>query len=157
AQLAIQEGNEGEVVNLLNKASAAAPKDVTPKLVLAAYYLSRQKLKEADAVATAAIKIAPDNDEATALQGQIQFARGAKDQASTTFRRLVTRLPQSSGAQPLLGNTLAANKDEDGAVSAFSRAIELDPTSMQARNTLIDYAVRTGDKDRALSTAQDYA
>ncbi len=157
AQIAIQEGREADVSNLLNKASAASPKDATPRLVLAAYYLSRQKFKEADAATTAALKIAPDNDEATALQGQIQFARGAKDQAAATFRRLVTRLPQSSGAQLLLGNALAANKDQDGAVSAFSRALELDPTSMQARNTLIDYAVKIGDSDRALSTAHDYA
>jgi putative PEP-CTERM system TPR-repeat lipoprotein len=157
AQLAIQEGNDAEVVKLLNRASAAAPKEVTAKLVLAAYYLSRHKLKEADGVAASALKIAPDNDEAIALQGQIQYARGAKNQASATFRRLVTRLPQSSSAQLLLGNTLAATKDHDGAVSAFSRAIELDPTSLQARNTMIDFAIKTGDRDRALSTAHDYA
>ena len=157
AQIGIQEGREADVASLLNKASAAAPKDVTPKLVLAAYYLSRQKFKEADAAATSALKVAPDNDEALALQGQIQFARGARDQAAATFRRLVTRLPQSSGAQLLLGNALAVNKDQDGAVSAFSRAVELDPTSMQARTTLIDYAVRIGDKDRALSATRDFA
>ncbi len=34
AQIAIQEGRENDVANLLNKASAASPKDVTPRLVL---------------------------------------------------------------------------------------------------------------------------
>jgi len=157
AQIAIQEGNANDVASLLGKASAASPKDVTPKIVLAAYYLSRKQYPQADGAVTAALKVSPDNDEAIALQGQIQFARGSKDQAAATFRRLVTRLPQSSGAQLLLGNTLAANKDQDGAVSAFSRAIELDPTSIQARNTLIDYSIKIGDKDRALATARDFA
>ncbi|HVP86288.1 MAG TPA: XrtA/PEP-CTERM system TPR-repeat protein PrsT [Rhizomicrobium sp.] len=157
AQLAIQEGKLDDVPQLLGKAAAAAPKDPSPKTVLGAYYLSRKQYREADAAVTAALKIAPDNDEAIALQGQIQFARGNKDQASATFRRLVTRLPQSAGAQLLLGNALAGTKDQDGAISAFSRAIELDPTSMQSRNTLIDYAVQVGDSDRALGAAHDYA
>jgi putative PEP-CTERM system TPR-repeat lipoprotein len=157
AQLAIQEGNGKEVVSLLNKAAAAAPKDATPRTVLAAYYLSRKEFGPADAAITQALKIEPDNNEAIALQGQVQFARGAKNQAATTFRRLVTRLPQSSGAQLLLGNALAANKDQDGAISAFSRAVELDPSSMQARNQLIDYSIKIGDDDRALGTANDYA
>jgi putative PEP-CTERM system TPR-repeat lipoprotein len=157
AQISIQEGKLDEVPKFLGKAAAAAPKDPSPRTVLAAYYLSRKQFREADAAVTAALKVAPDNDEAIALQGQIQFARGNKDQASTTFRRLVTRLPQSAGAQLLLGNSLADTKDQDGAISAFSRAVELDPTSMQARTTLIDYSVRIGDKDRALGTAHDYA
>ncbi len=157
AQLSIQQGKWDDVPKLLGKASAAAPKDATPRTVLAAFYLSRKQFREADMAIASALKIAPDNDEAIALQGQIQFARGSKDQASATFRRLVTRLPQSSGAQLLLGNTLAANKDQDGAVSAFSRAVEIDPSSTQARDTLIDYSIRIGDPDRALSTARDYA
>ncbi len=157
AQIAISEGRDADVANYLNTASKVSPKDVTPRLVLSAYYLSHKKFKEAEGAAQAALKIAPDNDEATALLGQIQFARGSRDQAAATFRRLVTRLPQSSGAQLLLGNALAANKDRNGAISAFSRATELDPTSMQARNTLIDYAVQVGDKDRALAAAKDFA
>lgn len=157
AQLAIQEGKEADVPMLLGKASAAAPKDVSPKVVLASYYLSRKQYKEASATIASALKIAPNNEEVIALDGQIQFARGAKDQAAATFRRLVTRLPQSAGAQILLGNALAATKDQDGAISAFSRATELDPSSVQTRTTLVDYSIKIGDRDRALTTARDYA
>lgn len=157
AQLAIQDGREETVVPSLKKAIEAAPRDPTPSMVLATYYLSQKDYKQAEGYANSALKISPNSEEGVALLGQIQFARGSHDQASATFRRLVNIMPQSSGAQILLGNALVATKNQGGALSAFSRAVELDPTSIQARNALIDFSLKSGQSDRALNVTKEYA
>jgi putative PEP-CTERM system TPR-repeat lipoprotein len=143
-------------VPFLKKAVAASPHDPMPEIVLATYYLSQKNYTAAEATVTRALKIAPNSEEATALLGQIQFAKGAKDQASATFRRVANKLPQSPGAQILLANALAATKNNSGALSAYSHAVELDPTSIQARDALINFSIRTKQPERALNAAEDY-
>jgi putative PEP-CTERM system TPR-repeat lipoprotein len=157
AQFALEGGHEENVVPLLQRAVAASPKDPQATLTLASYYSFEKKYPEAEALLTSFMRAAPDNYDALATLARVQFARGAYAQSAVTLRQLASALPRSAPAQILLGDALAANKDNAGARAAYERAVQLDPSSLGARRSLIGFSVSAGNPDRAVSAARDYA
>jgi putative PEP-CTERM system TPR-repeat lipoprotein len=157
AQFALEGGHEEDVVPLLQRAIAASPKDAQAILSLTNYYMFRKKYAEAEALLTSLMRTAPDNYDALAALARVQFARGAYAQSTVTLRQLASALPRSAPAQMLLGDALVANKDNPGAKAAYERAVQLDPSSVGARRSLINFSVVTGDTNRAVSAAREYA
>jgi putative PEP-CTERM system TPR-repeat lipoprotein len=157
AQFALESGHEENVVPLLQRAIAANPKNPQANLSLANYYVLRRKFTEAEAVLTSLVQATPDNYDALAALARVQFARGARAQAAITVRRLATSSPRSAPAQMLLGDALAANKDNAGAKAAYERAVQLDLSALDARRSLVNFSIVNGDVNRAVSTAREYA
>ena len=91
------------------------------------------------------------------MQGQIEFASGAKDQAIATYRQLVTKTPQSPNAHMLLGMALAATGDKANSVAELQDAVKLAPTSAQVRAALIEVEIKNGAAEKALADARAFA
>ncbi len=81
-------GSPEEIVGLLNKAVAAAPTDVGPRLALINYYLRTKEPKKAVAAAQEAQAAIRDRPEIIEALGQAQQAAGDSNQALASFNRL---------------------------------------------------------------------
>ncbi|GAA0540630.1 putative PEP-CTERM system TPR-repeat lipoprotein [Rhizomicrobium palustre] len=155
AELSLRLGQDAKAEGYLKRAAASDQKSVTPSLALASYYLSRKRIKEASAVVAAARQRAPKDNNAAALQGEIQLASGQTDAALATFRPLAAALPNSPQIQLLLASALVAKKDNKGAEAAYKRSLALAPQFTIARTALVRFASDTGNTSLALATAEE--
>jgi len=102
----------------------------------------------------------PDRLPATATEQDVLVAAIGLEQAGRTadaavaYRTMLTRWPDSLGAQMGLGNALFAAKDFAGAARAFRAAAEGHPKAADAWNNLAYALARLGRRDDALAAAR---
>lgn len=156
-QIAIQTGQQQDVLTLFDQAIKARPNSPVPRRSFVSYLLAHGKLDAAQTAADELLKIAPDNADAIALKGQIELARGQTVEAVKTFGLLTAEKSPSAGAFDLLARALNAAKDAAGAENAARKAIDVAPNSADARLVLIELQITSGKGDTALTTAREYA
>lgn len=157
AEIAARRGQDAQVQSLLKQAIAADRDNPTPRLVLANYHLIHKNYRDAQAALAELLQVSPQNVEALAMLGQVQYALGMKDQAVTTYRQLTNRVPQSASAQVLLAGVLAGTGDRTNAKIALQKAVALAPDSPNTRAQLISLELGGGAKEEALAIARAYA
>ncbi|HSS13175.1 MAG TPA: tetratricopeptide repeat protein, partial [Rhizomicrobium sp.] len=156
ARIAQQQGDDRSVVASLNQAIGAAPANMTPRIALMEYLISRKKFPEAQAAADGLFRVQPNNAEGLLLLGRIQLARGQNKEAIATYRRLVSLTPTAAGPQLLLGNALAISQDRAGAARALETAAKLSPASAEVKATQINFQINQGNKDGAVASARAF-
>jgi putative PEP-CTERM system TPR-repeat lipoprotein len=147
-------GNTKESLAWLDKAKAASPQAVYPRLVFGAYYLAKKDYRRAIDELKDAQTFHATNADVLDLLGQAQLADGQVSQAVGTFKQLVTYRPDLPIAHYRLGSAQARAGDTSGAAASLKRAVELKPDYSEALLALAEIDIRAKEYDAALSIAK---
>ncbi len=148
-------GTKEEVGELIAKAVAANPIEVTPRVVQIDFLLRSNDVKQALSAAQAAVAALPDSAELLGALGRTQQAAGDSNQAISSYNRLVGMRPQE--VQPLLrlADAQMAAKDRNAAAASLRKALEIKPDLLEAQRGLIMIEVDAKRFEQALKLARD--
>lgn len=147
-------GTPEEVAGLINKAVAANPTEVQPRLALIQYYLNTKDNKKALTAANDALAAIPDKPEILDALGRTQQISGDLNQALTTYGKLATLQPASPLAQMRLAEIHIASKNKDEAGKSLKKALEIKPDLIEAQRGLILLAMDAKKPKEALDVAR---
>ena len=136
---------------------ATAPATVSdPRLFTyrAHLLLTVGRVDEAAADIERALRLAPDDADARALQTIIAVVRGEKDQALDIAQKAVQAAPNSATARIALSYAQQARFDLEGARASVEKAVALDPQNALAWARLSELSASFGELDRALRLAE---
>ena len=155
AELLVMSGHSpDEVRATLERAIAAAPKSVRPRLALVNYFTNLRDAKSALDAAKAAQAAFPDDMQVLEAVGVAQRANGQTDDALATFKRLVQAQPQNVSALLRLADVEVAQKDYSAAVATLRKAIEADPNQNRALLALAKTFLLSGHPEDAIAEAR---
>jgi len=146
-----------EVRATLERAIAAGPTAVAPRVALARHHLSVKDPKRALAVAQELATAHPSDPQAIGTLARVQAAAGDQQQAISSFNRLVSLQPKSAAPLLELADMQRAVKDRNGAELTLKRALELKPDMLDAQQRLIAVMLedrRTADALKVARTIQ---
>lgn len=153
AQVAARAQDEQGFVDWLGRAVRAEAKALRPRRLLAEYYLAKGRSDQALALANEAAKANPDDPEALAFLGQMQFASGARENAVASFSRLVDMLPDPTGALVELARAQIALRRYGDARASLAQALEKAPDFPPALKVAGDLELLDGSPAKALAYA----
>jgi putative PEP-CTERM system TPR-repeat lipoprotein len=155
AELLVMSGHgPDEVKAMLERAIAAAPKSVRPRLALISYFNNRRDNKAALDAAKLAQGAFPDDTQVLEAVGVAQRAAGQNDDALATFTRLVQLQPQNVQALMRLADVEVAKKDYSSAVATLRKAIDADPSQHRALLALAKTFLISGHPEDAIAEAR---
>jgi len=143
-----------EVTPVLERAVAAAPSQLAPRLALIRYLARQKDWKATLAAAQAANAALPDNPVLLEALGSAQLVSGETNQAVDTFRRIVTLAPKNVAALMRLADAQARTKDFTGATASLRQALLLAPDNAVALISLAAMHVQAGTVDAGLADAK---
>ena len=150
---AVESGDHDAVLRLTEPMLAARPGDDAAHEYRARALLALDRLDEAEAHASDAVRLDPDEIRYRELLAQVLSRRGAHRDAAAEFGRLARNDPQQADW------TVAEARERIGAdqhsmgVDAARRAVRLDPRDGRAQLTLAQALTRSGDARGALQAA----
>jgi putative PEP-CTERM system TPR-repeat lipoprotein len=154
ANLESASGNAKQSGPWLEKAKAAQPDALAPRLDLALYYFRNNNNAKALAELRDADRIAPANPQVLNLLAQIQAADGQTLEAIATFKKLVSVRPNSPLAHYGLALLQIKNQNLPEAADSLRKAIELRPNYPEAVNALAGLEMRAGRPGEAIKLAR---
>jgi putative PEP-CTERM system TPR-repeat lipoprotein len=146
--------DEAEYIAWLKKAAQTDPAALKPRLLLANYYLSRNDIQQALAVAREAQFANPYDPQALDLLGVAQLAAGEKESAVLTFGKLAIAVPMSPAAHYRLATAQEATQNFAGATVSLNNALSLKPDYLDAEVLLASVEARMGQYREAMNIAQ---
>ena len=152
--LAVTGGSAQDVRAVLDKAVAANPSSVRPRLALINYLARHGEPKAAVDAAQSAVSAIPNNVQALEALGAVQLASGAASQAVDTFKKVVELQPQNPVSYLRLAEIQNAAKDYESALVNEHKAIALKPDIPQAYLALARTYVLSGHPDDAIAEAR---
>jgi putative PEP-CTERM system TPR-repeat lipoprotein len=155
AGIAAGTGRDAEVVSWLEKAIAAGPGLVRPRVLLSTYYLQKRDAQKALAIAKQAQALDADNSEALDALGAAQLATNEPDAAVASYRKLTALAPTDPAAHYKLGMAQAAARDIEGSRASLNRALQLKPDFLQAKVELAAVELRAGAYGESLRIAKE--
>ena len=120
----------------------------------AAALLTVGRADEAQVVIDEALKNAPGDADALALQAVIAVARNEKGTAFDLAKKAVAANPESAAARVALSYAQQANFDLEGALASLQAAVRVEPENAFARARLSELLLSFGRLDEALDEAQ---
>lgn len=149
AQVALATRDLDAATGYLEKARAATPGALSPRVGLARLYLYRSQLDLASAVIAEGHTIAPEDPNVRMLEGLLALATGKAAEAVTTLESLAHQFPQSAALQASLANAyMHAGRPAD-ARAASAEALRLNPNDWPAHVLQIDVALAQNDQHDA--------
>lgn len=156
ADIAIRQGDDAGSRSLLGQAIRLSPGNVTPRIALTRYLVSRGDMKGALAAAHGCVGVQADNIDCVLLLGKIQSTLGQKKEAAASFRRLVSLKPNDASARLMLSAALALSGDRAGAGRALDAAAELAPQAAEVKRAQINFQFGLGNADAAVAMARSF-
>jgi putative PEP-CTERM system TPR-repeat lipoprotein len=144
-----------EALAWLEKAKAAHPEALAPRLALGTYYLRHKQNSAALVELDEGQRFHPDNPELLNLLGQAQAANGRKAESIATYRKLVAMRPDSPLAYYRLAIAQVDNQNLSDASESLRKAVQLKPDYVDAVVALARLEVQAGRPDQALKLAKD--
>lgn len=157
ADLSLAEGKQDDAVLWLEKARAAAPAAIEPRLRLIEAFIARAMLERAAPVESELVKLAANDPRIVNATGELRLAGKDYAAAIAAFERLVELAPGVARAQLQLARAYRAAGSDDKAHTAFERAIELAPDDQKLQLQFIRFAVETRSLPRELAFARGLA
>jgi putative PEP-CTERM system TPR-repeat lipoprotein len=155
AELLVLSGRSpDEVRATIDRAIAAAPKSVRPRLALINYYGNLRDAKAGLEAAKAAQAAFPDDVQILEAVGAAQRAAGQADEALATFKRLVQLQPQNATASLRLADVQVAKKDYSAAIATLGNVISAEPDNNRALVALAKTYVMSGHPEDAIAEAR---
>jgi len=156
AGIAIRQGDDAGSRSLLSQAITLSPRNVTPRIALTRYLISRRDMKGALAAAKGCLEVQPDNTDCVRFAGSIQSTLGQKKEAAASFRRLVSLQPTDASARLMLSAALALTGDRAGAGRALDAAADLAPQAAAVKQAQISFQIGQGNVDAAAAMARTF-
>lgn len=147
-------GTPEEVAGLINKAVAANPGEVAPRLALIQYHLNTKDFKKAMTSANDAITALPDKPEILDALGRTQQMSGDLNQALITYGKLAALQPASPLAQLRLAEIHVASNNKPEASKSLKKALDIKPDLLEAQRALILLAMEGKRTSEALDLAR---
>jgi putative PEP-CTERM system TPR-repeat lipoprotein len=154
AGVASATGKESEYVAWMEKAAQTAPSDVRPRVFLADYYLKKNDVQKALALAREAQTAHPTDAQAMDALGTVQLAAGENENAVVTYGKLVNVIPKSAVAHYKLAVAQAATRNMGAARTSLSKALALRPAYLDAEILLASVELSVGHHADALKIVQ---
>jgi putative PEP-CTERM system TPR-repeat lipoprotein len=148
-------GTADEVAALINKAIAADPKAVTPRLALIGLHLKNQDTKKAITAANDGLAGLPDNPQLVHALGRAQQAAGDTEAALTTFNKLVQLAPNTPLPWIRIAEVQVQAKNNSAAMQSLRRALTIKPDLVEAQVALMRLEIADGKPKEALTVARD--
>jgi putative PEP-CTERM system TPR-repeat lipoprotein len=138
AQLsAVNGAGKDEVAALLDKAVAANPEEITPRLLLIDLFLRNNDIKQAMTVAQSGVTTLPNNADLLDGLGRVQSLSGDHNQAIATYSKVVALRPLSPQPHLRLAEAQLLSKNSQAAEQSLRKALELKPELLEAQAALI--------------------
>ncbi len=155
-QDALTSAHQGRWIEALNNLEQIEEgrKDTQFHTFRAALYLHQGSIAEARNDLRQALKLAPDNSEALALQAVIAVVQNRREEALRLAQDAVGSNAGSAAAQLALSYARQAHFDLPGALQAAEAAVALAPENGTARARLAELRLSVGQLDQGLRTAQ---
>lgn len=119
-----------------------------------AYLLLVGRVDEAGAEIGQALKTAPGNSDALAVQSVIAVAQNDKEKAFNLAKRAVDSAPKSASARIALSYALQARFDLREALENMKEAVKVEPGNALAWARLSELHLSFGEQDEALKAAE---
>lgn len=149
-------GNRAEALQLVEKAVAANPEAMLPRIALIRWYLAGGDAAKAVEVGLAANAKFPRNADVLSVLGGAQLASGAAVQAVSTLRELAALQPRVAAAHFQLAGAQVEAGDLANARQELKRTLELDPQNVAAKLAQIRLEVRADNRPTALDLARSF-
>jgi putative PEP-CTERM system TPR-repeat lipoprotein len=148
-------GSADEVAGLINKAIAANPKELAPRMALVALHLRNNDTRKAIAAAQDGLTALPDDPQLVHALGRAQQAAGDTDAALTTFGKLAQLQPGSPIPLLRTAEVQAQAKNNDGAMQSLRKALIIKPDLVEAQVALMRLEIAGGKPKEALTMAKE--
>jgi len=147
ANLEAIESNEQGMVGYLQRALNAHPQSITPKVMLARYFLISNQPQEAMSLFQGLDDTQNKNPKILENMGLAHLALQQFAQAKESFFALVEQKPNSYEAHFQLANALAGAGDKEGTKKELQETIRLRPGHVAARVALAKLSLNEGQED----------
>jgi putative PEP-CTERM system TPR-repeat lipoprotein len=146
---------EAEIAKLLADAVAADPSDAQLR-VAQIDQLARSKDTQSAALnaAQAAVSALPGNVDVLERMGRMQLAAGDRQQALSTFGKIVAAQPAKAAGHLGIASVHLASGDSESALRAVRKAADVEPDSIAANRLLIAVLVQAKQPQKALEAAR---
>ncbi len=138
----------------LERAKAANPQALAPRLLLATQLLQTGNSLKALAEMTEAHRSRPNDPEVLELLGQTQLATGRFADAATTYKRLIALRPQSPTGPYRLATAQIGLGELPAARDNLKKALQNQPGHVDALRTLSGLELQAGRFEEALKSAR---
>ncbi|MEM9253860.1 MAG: XrtA/PEP-CTERM system TPR-repeat protein PrsT [Pseudomonadota bacterium] len=129
----VLEGDESNMLRVVESAIAEHPEALEPRLYMARYLIGKDRLVEAELHLDALSNAQRDRPESLATMGSLQLATGRYQQAVLTIGRLIGMQYDVSQNYYLRAKAHAGLGEDVQAVADLDKALELDPEHFYAR------------------------
>lgn len=152
--LALTKAPQGDVKAALERAIAANPLSVRPRLTLVSFYGQLRDWPAALAAAQAARSALPDNAQVVEALAATQLAAGETNQAIASLRKAAVMQPENSAPLVRLADLQVKSKDYDGAIGSLRNALAVQPDNSGIPVALADVYVQSGRIDAGIADAK---
>lgn len=143
-----------EVLVTLERAAAAGPGLLPPRLALIQHYLRHQDPAKAMTVAQQAVGAEPNDPRAVEALARVQLASGQIQQAVSSLSKLAGLVPKSPAPLLSLSDAQRQAKDDAAAEQSLRKALALTADLLEAQQRLIGVQVARGNPEGALATSR---
>lgn len=143
-----------EVLDLLERATKADPRDLKAWLMLIMRHFHAGDMQAALNVGRAANTAVPDNVQLLDLIGRTQLKVGDIGQANSTYANVQRVAPRSPAGYIGQAAALLAAGNADGAAKVLQRMLEMEPNSVDVLRLAADVAMRRKQPKEALRYAR---
>jgi putative PEP-CTERM system TPR-repeat lipoprotein len=133
ADLGLRNRDEKTYVGWLEKAAAAHPQALPPRVALARHQLAKGDKGKALATAREAVSAQPDSPIALELLGTAQLAMGDATNALGSYRKLAERQPGQAAPLVKVATAQIATRDAAGARKTLQDALRIQPDALDAQ------------------------
>src|SRR5579863_66020 len=130
------------------------PRDPQVKKNYIQLLILKGKLEDAAKLNNEILKSAPRDVDALVYKAQIQLRQGDAAGASDSLQTALRNDPDNAVAHYQLGLALEQQRDQDRAESEWREAVRLKPELTDAQRSLAMLAIRRGDLDALIASAQ---
>jgi putative PEP-CTERM system TPR-repeat lipoprotein len=148
-------GSPEEVAALIDKAIAANPSAVPPRLALISHRLRTNDAKKAVTAGQDALAALPDNPEILRALGRAQLTSGDTNQALASYHKLVQLEPKSPLPLLLVAEVQIAMKNKDPAVQTLRKALALKSDLIEAQRGILMLDLDAGRTPQAVAMARE--
>jgi spermidine synthase len=134
-----------QALEALASAAAADPRNVRALLLGAEVQEASGNVDAAEALAEAALSIAPNDAEAQGFLASASLARGRLDEAIARAEAILARRPRAARALEVAAIARAQKGDRAGARRAFESLVELEPDGWAHLNNFALFEMESGD------------
>lgn len=155
AEIRLRAGETTESVQeALRQAIAKAPNEPLPRVKLVEFLTRQRQMSAARIAADEAAAALPNDVTVLNALGQTQFVAGDRQQALTTYRRILGLDANNFSAYLRLAELHRASGNVDAATADLQRALELNPGSLEVRNEVANLFIATKRAPKAIELAR---